>query len=183
MPKIIYLFMGKRKSGKDYITDLLESALKEKGENVRVVRLSSPIKKIYAERHDLDYEKLLSASDYKEKYRADMIEWSEELRNLDYGFFCRHAIPNEEEDNDKLIWIVSDCRRQTDIDFFEYNFPDIVRVRIKASEKTRQSRGFVFQKGIDDAESECGLDDFDGVDVEINNDNTPDISQLVNRVK
>ncbi|CAB4070480.1 PMVK [Lepeophtheirus salmonis] len=166
MPKIIYLFMGKRKSGKDYITDLLESALKEKGENVRVVRLSSPIKKIYAERHDLDYEKLLSASDYKEKYRADMIEWSEEL-----------------QDNDKLIWIVSDCRRQTDIDFFEYNFPDIVRVRIKASEKTRQSRGFVFQKGIDDAESECGLDDFDGVDVEINNDNTPDISQLVNRVK
>ncbi len=29
---------------------------------------------------------------YKEKYRAEMIAWGEEIRAKDSGFFCRSAI-------------------------------------------------------------------------------------------
>ena len=35
----------------------------------------------------------------------------------------------------------------------------VVKVRIVASEEARASRGFAFSAGVDDAESECGLDD------------------------
>nr|ACO10932.1 Phosphomevalonate kinase [Caligus rogercresseyi] len=178
MPKIIYLFMGKRKSGKDYVTDLLEKELKSKGENPIVVRLSSPIKRLYAEKHGLDYEKLLSASDYKEKYRSDMIQWSEEIRNKDHGVFCRAALP-EDKDDKKSIWIVSDCRRKTDVAFFECKYPKTLRVRVFASEETRIKRGLVFQKGIDDAESECGLDDLSPVDFQVLNDTVPDLEPLM----
>ena len=62
------------------------------------------------------------------------------------------------------IWIVSDCRRKTDVQFFEELFgrEQVRRIRIEVSEDTRKRRGFVFQNGVDDAESECGLDNLDG---------------------
>ena len=37
---------------------------------------SGPLKKCYAEQHNLDYEKLMSSDRYKEKYFKDMIRWS-----------------------------------------------------------------------------------------------------------
>ena len=84
-PRLVLLFSGKRKSGKDYITDLLKVniernrgshsdlslslSLQEKiGEDAVIVRLSGPLKECYARDHGLDFEKMLSASDYKEKY-------------------------------------------------------------------------------------------------------------------
>ena len=77
-PSVVLLFSGKRKSGKDFVTERLEDALPDG--SARVVRLSGPLKKCYAETHGLDYELLLSAGEYKEKYRRDMIKWSEEIR-------------------------------------------------------------------------------------------------------
>ncbi len=57
------------------------------------------------------------------------------------------------------MWIVSDCRRKTDLKFFEERFsPRCRRVRVTASQATRERRGFEFQSGVDDAESECGID-------------------------
>jgi phosphomevalonate kinase len=76
-PDYIFLFSGKRKSGKDYLTDRLKEEL---GDDAVIVRLSGPLKKCYAETHGLDYERLMSAADYKEKYRKDMIMWSEDIR-------------------------------------------------------------------------------------------------------
>ncbi len=63
---------------------------------------------------------------------------------------------------DHEIWIVSDCRRKSDFCYFESNYSGRTkRIRIFASEETRAKRGFVFESGIDDAETECGLDDQD----------------------
>ncbi len=57
------------------------------------------------------------------------------------------------------IWIICDIRRYTDIDFFQKYFPDyLVLVRIEASINTRENRGWIFTPDIDDAESECQLD-------------------------
>ena len=76
-PSLILLFSGKRKSGKDFVTEKLHSALSDAS---RIIRLSGPLKKCYADTHGLDYDMLLSAGEYKEKYRLDMIKWSEEIR-------------------------------------------------------------------------------------------------------
>ena len=91
----VLLFSGKRKTGKDHLTEYLLKYLKENGfqeptEDVKldlksqksavILRISGPLKKCYAEDHGLDFETLLSAGSYKEKHRLDMIKWSEEIR-------------------------------------------------------------------------------------------------------
>lgn len=41
---------------------------------------------------NLDLKELLSDGPLKEKYRKDMITWSDEVRAKDYGYFCRVAM-------------------------------------------------------------------------------------------
>lgn len=167
-PKLILLCCGKRKSGKDFLTDYLESTLTKN--RAVILRLSGPLKECYARDHGLDFDQLLSATDYKEKYRLDMIQWSECIRNQDHGYFCRAAI-DKYGARQFPLWIVSDCRRTTDFQFFQENFPGKCRtIRIQASDEARKSRGFVFQAGVDDKESECGLDNHDQFDYVIQND-------------
>lgn len=53
-------------------------------------------------------------------------------------------------------------------------------VRVKASEAVRKQRGWVYTAEVDDAESECALDNYP-VDMVLNNDsttgNTPALEQ------
>uniref|UniRef100_A0A8B9KWP5 Phosphomevalonate kinase n=1 Tax=Astyanax mexicanus TaxID=7994 RepID=A0A8B9KWP5_ASTMX len=117
--------------------------------------------------HGLDYSELLSAGQYKEKYRADMIQWGESKRLEDPGFFCRLAICGATQP----VWIVSDCRRMSDLQWFWKEYPQqCVSVRVEASEQTRTQRGWKFTAGVDDAESECGLDQGVKFDRTVNND-------------
>lgn len=65
---------------------------------------------------------------------------------------------------------MADLRRITDLKFFHDNYSGLVTsVRISASQETRVQRGFIPTPGIDDAESECGLDCVTDWDVVINN--------------
>ena len=80
-----------------------------------IIRLSGPLKECYARDHGLDFQQMLSASDYKEKYcneccdrylhsvthpryRLDMINWSTKIRQEDYTYFCKAAINKYEAD-------------------------------------------------------------------------------------
>ncbi|XP_041844521.1 phosphomevalonate kinase [Melanotaenia boesemani] len=152
-PELILVFSGKRKSGKDYVTDLILDRL---GSAVcAILRLSGPLKQQYAKEHGLDLEQLLGPGPYKERYRADMISWGEARRNHDPGFFCRLAT----RDAQQPVWVVSDARRLSDLQWFVSEFPRQTRsVRVQCSEETRKQRGWSFTAGVDDAESECGLD-------------------------
>ena len=69
-PKCILLFSGKRKSGKDHLTEWLV----QKVSGSKILRLSGPIKKSYADSHGLDFDLLLSSGAYKEQHRLDMIK-------------------------------------------------------------------------------------------------------------
>ncbi|KAM5256458.1 phosphomevalonate kinase [Ctenodactylus gundi] len=160
-PRLVLLFSGKRKSGKDFVTEALQSRL---GADVcAILRLSGPLKEQYAQEHGLSFERLLDASTYKETYRKDMIRWGEEKRQADPGFFCRKVVDGVSQP----VWLVSDTRRVSDIWWFQEAYGALTQtVRVVASEPSRQQRGWVFTPGVDDAESECGLDncgDFDWV--------------------
>ncbi|XP_017531996.3 phosphomevalonate kinase isoform X1 [Manis javanica] len=163
-PRLVLLFSGKRKSGKDFVTEALQSRL---GADVcAILRLSSPLKEQFAQDHGLDFQRLLGASTYKEAYRRDMILWGEEKRQADPGFFCRKIV----EGVSQPIWLVSDTRRMSDIQWFQEAYGAVTRtVRVVASEQSRQQRGWVFIPGVDDGESECGLDNFGGFDWIIEN--------------
>lgn len=155
-PVVVFVLSGKRKSGKDFVAECLQEQLG--AETCVILRLSKPLKAQYAKDHGLDIGRLLDSSTYKEKYRGDMICWGEEQRARDPDLFCRLAI----EQSNALcfpVWIVSDARRLTDADFFLKTFPQQTNlVRVTANEETRRARGWKFTKGIDDADSECGLD-------------------------
>ncbi|VTJ53145.1 Hypothetical predicted protein [Marmota monax] len=162
-PRLVLLFSGKRKSGKDFVTEALQSRL---GADIcAILRLSGPLKEQYAQ-HGLDFQRLLDASTYKEAYRRDMIRWGEEKRRADPGFFCRKIV----EGVSQPIWLVSDTRRVSDIQWFREAYGAAMQtVRVFASEQSRQQRGWVFTPGVDDAESECDLDDFGDFDWVIEN--------------
>jgi len=167
-PKRIFCFSGKRKCGKDYITEILHKELSSA--NSVIIRLSAPIKQFWAAEKNLDYQLLLSDGAYKENYRMQMIRWGEEQRAKDPGFFCRAAIQifhGEEHP----VWIVSDLRRMSDLEFFRNSYKDCVTtIRIVTSESVRKQRGYNFTAGVDDAESECGLDQVSDWDLIIHND-------------
>lgn len=161
-PAVVLLFSGKRKSGKDYVVAELKKLL---GDSIcEIIRLSGPLKKQYALEHGLDFEKLLDSSSYKEKYRKSMIAWGEAKRKEDPEFFCSLAT----KDACRPIWIISDARRRTDMKYFCERY-QVIHVRIQASEETRKLRGWSFDPGVDDAESECDLDK-ETVDVFVEND-------------
>ncbi|XP_045154284.1 phosphomevalonate kinase [Echinops telfairi] len=141
-PRLVLLFSGKRKSGKDYVTEALQSRL---GADVcEILRLSGPLKEQYAQEHGLDFQRLLDASTYKEAYRKDMIRWGEEKRQADPGFFCRKVV----EGVTQPVWLVSDTRRPSDIQWFREVYGAVTQtVRMVASEQSRQQRGWVFTQG------------------------------------
>ena len=102
--------------------------------------------KILSQDHKLSLDNLLDATEYKEKYRADMIQWGEEKRNRDPGYFCRLATTDVPVSFH--VWIISDARRQTDVKYFKEHFQkETVTVRVEADLEVRESRGFVFTKG------------------------------------
>ncbi|ELT87821.1 hypothetical protein CAPTEDRAFT_105072 [Capitella teleta] len=154
-PVEILIFSGKRKSGKDYVTDIIKERLSGV---CSVLRLSGPLKAQYAQDHNLDLSRLLDATEYKEKYRADMIAWGESKRSADPGYFCRIICTGP--GSEKPIWIISDARRRTDVEYYQTEYPGQVKtVRVEADESVRRDRGWVFTSGVDDAESECDLDE------------------------
>ncbi|XP_073978385.1 phosphomevalonate kinase isoform X2 [Rhodnius prolixus] len=152
-------------------------------ENVVVLKISAPIKLHFTNTKGLDYQTLLGSENYKEQYRKEMILWGEQERKKDYGIFCRTAIEmfNAME---KPIWIVSDIRRKTDIRWFKENFGTVVStVKIVSDEQVRKSRGWIFEEGVDDKESECDLDDVTEWDVVIANNGLDDLDLIICRMK
>ncbi|NXL66978.1 PMVK kinase, partial [Chordeiles acutipennis] len=126
-----------------------------------------PAAPLSPQEHGLDFQRLLDASAYKERYRRDMIRWGEERRRADPGFFCRRVV----EGVAQPVWVVSDTRRLSDVEWFRDVYGDAVQtVRVVATEETRKRRNWVFVSGVDDAESECGLDQGVAFDWVITND-------------
>lgn len=171
--KVIVLLSGKRKSGKDFVADRLKCDLQAAGLTVAIVRISEPLKREYARLNELNLDELLSSSEYKEKFRSDMVEWGEQIRNRDPGYFCRLAVQGDNQSNQ--ICIVSDCRRPSDLKYFinchSSDETTLMKIRINSDDISRINRGWKFVNGIDDAETECALDDETGWDVVlINND-------------
>jgi len=152
-PRVVFVLSGKRKSGKDFIAEKLQSLIGQ--EKCALIRLSAPLKYQYAQEHNLDYKLLLTSDGYKEHYRDDMIRWGESKRNSDPNFFCDLAC---DAGFGKPVWIVSDTRRPTDVAYFKRMKSRIVLVRIEAEEKVRRERGWKFVFGVDDCDSECALD-------------------------
>lgn len=78
--------------------------------------------------------------------------------------------------------IVSDIRRKTDIKYFKDEAYNIKTIRINASDEVRCSRGWIFENGIDNVQSECDLDDFNEWDLLLNNNHNTDIDSFLTKI-
>ncbi|XP_050420259.1 phosphomevalonate kinase [Adelges cooleyi] len=179
-PKIIFLFSGKRKSGKDYITDTIYNRIGL--EKCVIIRLSGPIKKHWAQAKSLQFDELLSDGQMKEQYRKAMIDWSDEIRSKDPSYFCRLAVEMYDPNHTKDIWVISDARRKTDIAWFKSNFSNVKTIRIEAKECTRKKRGWNYSLGVDDISSECDLDQVTDWNWIIQNDKDDDCRCCVDEI-
>lgn len=147
--------------------------------NAEIIRISEPIKSTWAKEKNLNLTELLSDGPYKEKYRKDMIIWSDEMRALDYGIFCREASRNIS----KPTVIVSDIRRKTDIKWFRETYGDKVKlIRIKCEDSIRLERGWKFQEGVDDIQSECDLDDWNDWNLTVDNDKRKEEQEILDEL-
>ncbi|XP_037927357.1 probable phosphomevalonate kinase [Teleopsis dalmanni] len=172
----IILISGKRKCGKDFLSEKLQKRL---GERSQIIRISEPIKSEWAKKRNLNLEELLSDGPYKEQYRKEMIVWSDEMREKDYGYFCRAAMSKANHD----VVIVSDIRRKNDIKYFRETYGACVQtIRLTCPEAIRFERGWSFTSGIDDVASECDLDEYDQWDLIIENNNELNGEQIIDLI-
>ena len=83
-----------------------------------------------------------------------MIAWGEDKRASDPGFFADLVVAAATAP----ILIISDAWRPTDLRFFADGAAagkwTTLTVRIEVADDVRQTRGWVYTAGIDDAESE-----------------------------
>lgn len=173
--KLVIILSGKRKSGKDHISTLITNYIGyQRMRNLAILRIAGPIKKEFARNNKLDFSRLLDSTAYKENFRLAMVEWSERYREKEgWNCFLKQAIKDQKA-KDKAIWILNDARRPCDLEYFE-NDPSfanttIIKLRIEADEEARMSRGWKFVEGIDDRDTECGLDYYDDWTYVIEND-------------
>lgn len=82
----------------------------------------------------------------------------------------------------KPVVIVSDIRRKTDIKFFHDHGYNIKTIRINADDTVRKARGWVFENGVDNVQSECDLDAVQQWDLKIENDGTQDVETIVDQI-
>ncbi|KAF1740493.1 hypothetical protein MXB_3476 [Myxobolus squamalis] len=77
-----------------------------------------------------------------------MILYGENIRkNQDPHYFCKKSVKNKSDiTTSSTCFVVVDCRRNSDIEYFVRKFGDrVLIVRIEASLHTRTLRGFKFQ--------------------------------------
>lgn len=178
--KLIIVISGKRKSGKDFITEKIIAKLGN--ENCFVMRVAGPIKKHFCELYGMDYQKMLTSANYKETIREEMILWGEEQRKNNAYVFCE-IVKQEALESNKPVWILSDARRQADVEyFFNFGKEQSIRfysVRVEADNESRKQRGWVYTKGVDDVTSECGLDHYKNWDFIFQNSKGDDITEIM----
>ena len=106
--------------------------------------------------------------------------------NEDPHFYCKKGVEkissgvnpyNKEKIN---VWIVTDARHKTDLDFFSKSYANVSKtVRVVADESTRSNRNWKFVDGIDNDSTECDLDSFNHWDFLIKNNNDHELEKCL----
>lgn len=161
---VCIVFSGKRKSGKDYIVSRFVDMLKLDNLIYSIACISKPIKSYFANDRNLDFELLISSDIYKESYRKQMVDWMEHEIQIhqDPYLFVRQVVDQSLAQYLPDVMILSDARRLTDLEFCLNRFgsSNCILARVEAEIDVRIERGWVFTDGIDNYQTECGLDDY-----------------------
>jgi phosphomevalonate kinase len=165
MSKIVVLISGRRGSGKDYFAEHLQRLLAPGCERRA---FADAVKVAAAKEFGWDYQQLMTDRDYKEKHRAQLIEFAETKKMwLGNGYWAQQLLVAPIA-ADYLV--VSDWRFEAEYEAMR-STPGVrvVTVRIEVGLKTWMARGFHYNAAVDEHPSETELDDFE-VDVRCSSD-------------
>ena len=180
---MLFLVSGKRAVGKDTFCNIFINHIRDGNKNKnKVIALADAPKKAFCIKYELDHNKFMNDRSFKEQYRKQFINFAENAKKYDKYFWCKEAIKNTEH-LDNII--ISDLRYPVELEFFmKYFSRKLVTIRIDANDDTRKTRGWIFNKLIDEHVSENGLDDIE-FDYSINNntnDNGTNIKQQLRKI-
>lgn len=84
-----------------------------------------------------------------------MLRLDDAIRAKEPAYFSRKAVEAAYENNSVdlmgkfKLWVVTDCRQKSDLNYFKVNFPQRVKtIRIVADDAIREQRGWSFISGL-----------------------------------
>ena len=165
----IIIISGKRYSGKSFIGTYIMNKLKKFNINIEFLHAANILKYEFCEKYQINYNKLLSDRSYKEKYRIKMTHFynqTKKSKSIDY--YNEKLLEHINKTTKPTIYIL-DVRHKFEIDFYEkYNFT-IIKIRINTDDKIKKSRGWKYDKIIDEDITETDLDNYVDWDFVLNN--------------
>jgi len=175
------LIAGRRFAGKDTAADTLAQLMRRQctdDGNIVVVRTSFAeiAKREFCSANNLDYTRIMSDRDYKERHRAALIDYAMSRRGEDEDYFVRmveQRYPHVEH-TENIFVIISDHRFPNEQRFLAQTGDRCITMRVEASEEARRSRGWTYVADVDDSVSELGS----GLEIDYKLANNSDCSAL-----
>jgi len=149
MPERIFLVSGRRYTGKDTAADLIAPMV-----GGTRTSFAEALKREVAQKNSLDFQRLMTDTDYKEDNRRLLIDHGQTRRAENPNYWVEKMLQDHEKEK---ILVVSDWRFPTE-SLALSPLCDIVTIRIEASDTARESRGWTRSASIDRDASECSLD-------------------------
>lgn len=141
---------GKRFSGKSWLAGQLEEKL-----GIQEYTLAETIKRNYCKLAKISLSAMLQDRELKESHRDRLVAYSESEISKD-KLVWNWSLWRRVQAEDTLVFVVSDLRREHELDFFR-RMTDCIHVRVTCSEDLRKERGWIPSE-IDKSDSETGLD-------------------------
>ena len=137
--KLIVLISGKRAVGKDFIANVINSALIDHGFTVHRTALGNINKKLYAESAGIDVNRLMNDREFKESHRVAMVQHHTNRNQVDPEWCLKQAV-NQAKKSDVLL--LSDIRTLADLQWFKNQNTALVSLRVNANEVMRKQFGW-----------------------------------------
>ena len=177
MAKTIFVVRGKRYCGKTTFANKLYQYLRQT-EKVTEVAISYCIKQQYAELHQLDLDRLLYDSQYKEQYRQDMIHYRNTacLDAKKPHYWAERACASL---HSKYV-IVQDVRYRADLAYIR-TLGKVVMIEVGCNDALRKTRGWS-PGPVDVLPSEMDLDEVEPVLSIVDDQTNFDDSEIWNKL-
>jgi len=179
--KIVFLVSGKRCSGKDTFCNILQYKLQQKEISVEKFAAADECKRMFAERNNLDYERLRVDREYKEQHRAGLTEffWTNDL------IIFEDLVADSINKSTASVCIVTDFRFFSQLERITAfaNSIAVITIRIDCNDENRTRRGWNFDEHKDRDVTETALDDFEFFHAKMDNNGTlSDLEKQVDKL-
>jgi len=185
--KHIILIHGKRTSGKDTLALLIKNHYESQNLQVKSMAFAYATKVGYCTKNNIDLNRMLNDYIFKESHRDGLLDYF--LTNKNFEWYAEYVYKHIEKESDNFdVFIIPDLRIKSHLNYFKElmksesfkNKYKCTFIHIEASEETKLKRGWI-KKQCDSDFTETDLDDYNGFDIVINNNDS--IEDLNNSIK